>query len=46
MGDEIVKIPINEEGVRHTNLIPPLEKQYIKNLENIFFLFLFYIFCL
>ena len=45
-GDEIVKIPINEEGVRHTNLIPPLEKTiYRKFGEYIFLIFiLFFLF--
>jgi apolipoprotein N-acyltransferase len=49
-GDEIVKIPINEEGVRYTNLIPPLEQtiykkfgEYIFLIFILFFLFIHYI---
>ena len=39
-GDEIVKIPINQEGVRHTNLIPPLEKTLYKKFGEYIFLIL------
>ena len=49
-GDEIVKIPINEEGVRHTNLIPPLEPtiykkfgEYIFLISILYFLFINYL---
>ena len=48
-GDEIVRIPINEEGVRYTNLIPPLEStvykkfgEYIFLISILFFLFINY----
>ena len=48
-GDEIVKIPLNEEGVRHTNLIPPLEQtiykkfgEYIFLISILYFLFINY----
>jgi apolipoprotein N-acyltransferase len=42
-GNEIVKIPINEEGVRYTNLIPPLEETIYKKFgEYIFIIFILY----
>ena len=42
-GNEIVKIPINEEGVRYTNLIPPLEETIYKKFgECIFIIFILY----
>ncbi|MDC0093557.1 apolipoprotein N-acyltransferase [Alphaproteobacteria bacterium] len=48
-GDEIVKIPINEESVRHTNLIPPLGEtlykkygEYIFIISILYFLFIHY----
>ena len=37
-GDEIVKIPIYEEGVRRTNLVPPLEKTVYKKFGEYIFL--------
>ena len=49
-GEEIVKIPINEEGVRYTNLILPLEQtiykefgEYIFLISILFFLFIHYL---
>ena len=48
-GDNIVKIPIDQEGVRHTNLIPPLKGtmykkfgEYIFLISILFFLFINY----
>ena len=44
-GDEIVKIPLYKEGVRYTNLVPPLEQTLYKKLgEYIFLVFIFFIF--
>ena len=44
-GDEIVKIPLYKEGVRYTNLVPPLEQTLYKKLgEYIFIVFIFFIF--
>ena len=42
-GDEIVKIPINEEGVRYANLVAPLEQTiYNKFGDYIFLISIFY----